>query len=121
MAKRRTCPETEYNKSFWRRMKDSMWVSFEKYGPVRKGFPFKADAMKTLRLKMAEYDDLDTGGNKDLLVDIANYAMIEYMHPSHPRSHDVQKDGSSGGYMHGGGRATQSNNAGERFDNVGQA
>lgn len=29
----------------------------------------------------------ETTGNQEFLVDIANYAMIEFMSPSHPKAH----------------------------------
>lgn len=69
---------------FWEKMCARMYVSFHKYGPVRDAYPAKADALKSLDLRIEEYRRT---GNTEFLVDAANFAMIEYMCPSHLGAH----------------------------------
>jgi hypothetical protein len=57
-------------------------VSHAKYGAVAAGFPHKIDALKTLQLQLDMY--LETG-RLEYLIDAANYAMIEFMHPRRTR------------------------------------
>ena len=112
-----TTPKSEYSTTFWNRMKNAMGVSFHKYGLVRHAYPHKVDAIGSLKTKLDAYlegDAKNEPGNKDLLVDIANYAMIEFMFPAHENSHDEPKDGSTGRKWHSGGRNKEHNNAGDR-------
>lgn len=75
--------KTEWCPKFIQAMQDRMVVSFAKYGPVTLGFPAKINALKSLRQRLDKY--LETG-NTEFLVDAANFAMIEFMHPSLPNA-----------------------------------
>ena len=74
----RTCPDTEYSVPFLQGMIDRVGVSFHKYGSVTEGFPDKVDAIKSLELRIEKY--IETG-NTEWLMDVANYAMIEFLRP----------------------------------------
>jgi hypothetical protein len=78
------CPPTEYSTAFFEYMVKSMEVSFYKYGAIADGFPDKLDAMASLRQRILDYART---GNMDYLIDIANFAMIEWMHPKHEEAH----------------------------------
>lgn len=68
-------------------MVDCMCIAFSRYGALRMAYPEKVDAIATLENKLLAYK---SSGNARLLVDIANYAMIEYMHPKHPDHHEEE-------------------------------
>lgn len=72
---------TEFSEDFARGMRDRMVVSFYKYGPVAEGFPHKVNAITSLTDRLRKYAET---GNTEFLMDAANFAMIEYMHPAHP-------------------------------------
>lgn len=71
-------PHTEHSEQFLQSMLDAMAVSFHKYGPVAKAYPEKRDALKDARVRLMEYQKT---GDMRFLVDAANFAMIETMHP----------------------------------------
>ena len=70
----------EVSEFFLDGMRSRMAVSFYKYGPVSNAYPDKVNALDSLRLRLQKY--LDTG-NSEFLMDAANFAMIEFMYPSH--------------------------------------
>lgn len=76
-------PETEFSPEFAVRMIRAMQVSFFKYGRVADAYPVKFDAASDVRARMAKYRQT---GNKHYLVDAANFAMIEAMHPAPERN-----------------------------------
>lgn len=84
VALRQNSPSTEFSERFLQGMLDRMAVSYYKYGPVAEGFPKRVDAIGTLRAKLLDYERT---GNTEWLMDVANYAMIEFMHPRHPDAH----------------------------------
>lgn len=99
----------EYDEQFWEMMKDRMRVSYHKYGPVKDAYPAKVSALESLQARLNKY--LDTG-NKEWLVDAANFAMIEFMCPSHPQAHFRSTDSNESP-----GRAAYDNN----FDLTGKS
>ena len=82
--------ETEFCPRFVKLMQDAMVLSFYKYGPINEGFPHKVDAIKSLKNRLEKY--LETG-NTEWLVDVSNFAMIEFLHPRHPNAHFQGTDG----------------------------
>ncbi len=77
-------PTTEFDADFAVKMISAMMVSYHKYGLVAKAYPAQYDARSDVRARMAKYRET---GNKHYLVDAANFAMIEAMHPSREGSH----------------------------------
>jgi hypothetical protein len=77
---RLAAPLTEFDKQFVQGMANRMAVSFHKYGPVSDGFPDNIDAISSLQTRLGKYAET---GNTEWLMDVANFAMIEYMHPRH--------------------------------------
>lgn len=108
-------PITEFDPEFVVRMMAAMMVSFHKYGRVADAYPLKFSAADDVRARMAKYR---ATGNKHFLVDAANFAMIEAMHPG-------RKDGaewagndaadSPGRTTANGHRLVQEDNAGNRI------
>lgn len=71
-------PLTEFDPSFVVRMVQAMMVSYHKYGRVADAYPLKFKAVSDIMARRTKY--LETS-NKHFLVDAANFAMIEAMHP----------------------------------------
>src|SRR5262245_11826200 len=81
------CPkETELESSlqFHQLMVDAMSMSYSVYGRVRDAFPAKVDAIASLELRLKKYKET---GNTEHLVDVANYAMFEFMYPKKEGAH----------------------------------
>ena len=104
--------KTEINEKFIDRMKQSMTVSFHKYGPIKNAYPHKVDAISSLKKRLKLYEET---GNADYLIDIANFAMIEFTLPAHEKFHDKPTDGGEGRVWQAGGPATEKRNDGERI------
>lgn len=77
-------PASEFSEQFVQGMRDRMAVSYYKYGPLVDAYPAKVNALESLRLRLDKYYET---GNTEFLVDAANFAMIEFMRPSHPQAH----------------------------------
>jgi len=101
---------TEFSERFIDLMKNAMTVSFYKYGPISDGFPHKVDAVSSLMMRLEKYAET---GNTEYLVDVANFAMIEFMLPRHPDAHFEGTDdaGSPGRRTVRSGRVDKRDNA----------
>lgn len=77
-------PSTEFSADFVEKMRSRMEMSYFKYGAVRDAYPHKVNALECLRARLERYE---ATGNTEWLVDAANFAMIEFMCPSHKRAH----------------------------------
>lgn len=76
---------TEYSKRFDELRQAAIRVSYHKYGAAKDNFGGgRVDAIKSLKKKLLAYERT---GNAELLVDVANYAMFEFMFPLHPDAH----------------------------------
>jgi len=106
-------PVTEFDPEFVVRMMGAMMVSFHKYGRVADAYPLKMDAAGDVRARMAKYRQT---GNKHYLVDAANFAMIEAMHPGREAEWGGNSAGDSPGRTTASGhRLVQEDNAGNRI------
>lgn len=107
---RASAPSTEYSKQFLQGMVDRMSVSYYKYGKVADAVPFQVDALRSLKIRIDKY--LETG-NTEFLMDAANFAMMEFMHPHLPEAHftPTDADGSPGRRAVSGRRITDESNA----------
>ena len=84
-------PSSEVSETFIDGMRDRMAVSFCKYGPVADAYPHKVNALESLVARIKRYEET---GNTEWLMDVANFAMIEFMHPAHKRAHFRATDAS---------------------------
>lgn len=75
---------TEVSRTFIQGMADRMAVSFHKYGAVKQAYPKDVDAIASLKTRLERYLE---DGNTEWLMDVANFAMIEFMLPRHPKAH----------------------------------
>lgn len=90
-------------------MVNAMGKSFFKYGLVADAYPTKVDAIKSLRLRLEKYED---SANTELLVDAANFAMIEFMHPKQEGAAYAPKDDSPGRVWNAGTVSEEANDMG---------
>lgn len=89
-----TVPKTEFSNPFVQGMYNRMAVSYHKYDKVADGYPTKVDAIASLELRLERYKET---GNTEWLMDIANFAMIEFMRPRHSNAHFIATDGDTTG------------------------
>lgn len=103
-------PPTEFSPEFVEGMKNRMAVSYAKYGPVAAGFPAKVDAIQCLRERLDKYVET---GNSEWLMDVSNFAMIEHMHPAHPKAHfrSTDSDESPGRFVRDDAASRDEHNA----------
>ncbi len=73
-------PRTEYCEQFLQGMLDRMATSFFKYGAVADAYPQKVNALKSLEKRLKKYA---ADHNLEWLMDVGNFAMIEFQHPAH--------------------------------------
>lgn len=106
-------PSSEWSEQFLNGMLARMGMSYFKYGKVTDAYPAKVDALASLRERLALYQQT---GNTEWLMDVANFAMIEFMHPAHPNYHYSPTDSDqSPGRIWRDGRARAAGNEGENF------
>lgn len=77
-------PPTEFSEQFLAGMVARMGMSFHKYGRVAEAYPDNIDALASLRERLSKYR---ATGNTEWLMDVANFAMIEFMYPRHDNAH----------------------------------
>lgn len=95
---------------FHERMGAAMKCSHFKYGPLRNAYPHKVDAIAELKERLRLYERTQ---NADYLVDVANFAMIEFALPAREGYHDTPTDGGEGRKWVDGKRS-ENRNDGER-------
>lgn len=107
-------PVSEVSQPFLQGMADRMGVSFFKYGAVAEAYPSRVDAIASLRKRLEKYEQT---GNTEWLMDVANFAMIEFMHPKHPDAHFQATDSqaSPGRAWHGEVDPSQRGNTPDRW------
>lgn len=71
----------EFSEEFITKMKNSIETSHYKYGWMSNTYPELAQAYKCIKERLDLYERTHNG---DYLIDIANFAMIEYKYPSFP-------------------------------------
>lgn len=82
----------EYSSKFDELRRNRVEVSFYKYGPARRNYATgNVQAIPTLERCLQKYKDT---GNTEYLLDLANYAMFEFMWPQHPKGHFRATDSS---------------------------
>lgn len=69
----------DFSEAFVKKMKNAIEMSYYKYGFSSKTYPTLAQAHKCIQERLDLYEKTH---NKEYLVDIANFAMLEFMHPA---------------------------------------
>ena len=79
--------KTEWSQRFEELRKKAMIMSYFKYGRIKQNHSKDnnhMDAVANLKKRLELYEKT---GNTEYLVDVANFAMIEFMSPQHPEAH----------------------------------
>ena len=71
----------DFSEAFVGKMKNAIETSYYKYGHASRTYPELAQAHKCITERLELY--LATH-NTEYLVDVANFAMLEFMHPAFP-------------------------------------
>lgn len=92
----------DWSKEFIIKMENAIETSHYKYGWMSDTYPELAQAVKCIQERLDLYNRTH---NLEYLVDIANFAMIEYKHPSYPDASYTPQDsdkspGLAGGISH---------------------
>ena len=69
----------DFSESFVQKMKNAIEMSHYKYGWANKTYPELAQAYKCIKQRLEEYEKTH---NKEYLVDVANFAMLEFLYPA---------------------------------------
>lgn len=86
--------QTEWNYHFEGLQKKAMVMSYYKYGKMTQNHKVDnlMDAVANLEKRLEMYKET---GNTEFLVDVANFAMIEFTYPQHPDAHFKGTDGKN--------------------------
>jgi len=105
-------PESEFSTRFVQGMNDRMSMSYYKYGLMAEAYPHKVDAIASLKVRLEKYEQT---GNTEYLMDVGNFAMIEFERPRHPQAYFKPEDSKSspGRVWHGEVDRSQRSNKGE--------
>ena len=75
----------QFSEDFVRKMKARVFVAFHRYGPSKRNSETNwFDVVKTVKARLDLYEQT---GNKEHLVDAANFIMVEFMYPQHSNAH----------------------------------
>jgi hypothetical protein len=89
----------DFSEEFILKMKNAIEMSHYKYGWASKTYPELAQAIKCVQERLDMYEKTH---NKDYLIDIANFAMLEYLYPSYDDSKYIPTDSSDSPGLAGG-------------------
>ena len=89
----------DFSEEFIAKMKNAIEMSHYKYGWASKTYPELAQAIKCVQERLDMYEKTH---NKDFLIDIANFAMLEYLYPSYEDSKYVPTDSKDSPGLAGG-------------------
>lgn len=79
----------DFSKEFVTKMQNAIEISHYKYGWASKTYPELAQAIKCSKERLEAYEKT---GNKEYLIDAANFAMLEYLYPSLTNAHYTPTD-----------------------------
>ena len=84
--------QTEWSSAFEQCMRNRLIMGSFRYGRFCSRDKWTYDMLAGMEKKLAAYRE---SGNTENLVDIANYALLEFHHPSHPEAHFHAEDDHS--------------------------
>lgn len=102
----------DFSEDFVKKMKNRIVVSHYKYGWMAETYPEIGDAMASLEERWALYKKT---GNLEHLIDVGNFAMIEYMFPRHPNAHFEAEDSDKSPGIVGGSYKQMVEEMGETY------
>lgn len=99
MDSREDILKRDFSKPFISKMENSIVMSHFKYGWMSKTYPELAQAYKCIKERLELYEKTH---NTEYLIDVANFAMIEFMHPSFEDSKYIPMDSDASPGLAGG-------------------
>lgn len=78
---------TEWSYKFEELQKKAMVMSYYKYGAIKKNHSKEDNHMDAVSNLLKRLENYQKSGNTEFLVDVANFAMIEFMNPQHENAH----------------------------------
>lgn len=99
METREDILKRDFSEEFVLKMKNAIETSHYKYGWASKTYPELAQAVKCIQERLEMYIKTH---NKEFLVDIANFAMLEYLYPTFEDSKYIATDSSASPGLAGG-------------------
>ena len=99
MDSREEIMKRDFSEEFITKMKNSIEMSHHKYGWMSQTYPELAQAVKCIQERLDLYNKTH---NKDYLIDIANFAMIEYKYPSYEDAKYIPTDSDKSPGLAGG-------------------
>lgn len=99
METREEIMKRDFSEEFVNKMKNAIEMSHYKYGWMSNTYPELAQAVKCIQERLDLYNETH---NTEYLVDIANFAMIEYKHPSYEDAKYTPTDSNKSPGLAGG-------------------
>lgn len=99
MDSREEILKRDFSDEFVIKMKNAIETSHYKYGWASKTYPELAQAINCIEDRVAAYKKTH---NKEYLVDIANFALLEYMYPMYADAHFTSTDSDKSVGLGGG-------------------
>ena len=89
----------DFSEEFVNKMRNAIEMSHYKYGWMSNTYPELAQAVKCIQERLDLYNKTH---NTEYLVDVANFAMIEYKHPSYEDAKYTPSDSDKSPGLAGG-------------------
>lgn len=99
METREEIMKRDFSEEFVNKMRNAIEMSHYKYGWMSNTYPELAQAVKCIQERLDLYNKTH---NTEYLVDIANFAMIEYKHPSYEDAKYTPTDSNKSPGLAGG-------------------
>lgn len=99
MDSRESILKRDFSEEFVTKMKNAIETSHYKYGWASQTYPELAQAVKCVQERLDMYNKTH---NKEYLVDIANFAMLEYLYPTYSDAKYIATDSVASPGLAGG-------------------
>ena len=99
METREEILKKDFSEAFINKMKNAIEMSHYKYGWANKTYPELAQAYKCIKERLDAYEKTR---NKEYLIDVANFAMLEYLYPAFGDAHYTPTDSDKSVGLAGG-------------------
>lgn len=78
---------TEWDYEFEQLMRNRLIMGALRYSPLKAGERKEGHTAMIIGYILDKLEEYDQTGNLEMLVDLANLAMVEYLHSDHPKKH----------------------------------
>lgn len=99
MKTREEILKIDFSEAFVNKMKNAIEMSYHKYGHAYKTYPELAQAHKCIVQRLELYIETH---NREYLIDVANFAMLEFMYPAFDNAYYKPGDSDNSPGLAGG-------------------